>query len=150
MNAFLIVKFFHVLLAIVAIGSNITYGAWFARAARHPESAVFALRGVKFIDDYLANPAYVLMLPTGIALVRLGGYDFGTKWISWAMTLWLIAIIIAYALYTPTLRRQIEEVASGGMESAAANALAVRGRILAAILGVLVLAIFALMIFRPA
>lgn len=147
--AFLIVKFFHVLLAIIAIGSNMTYGVWFARAARNPESALFALRGIKFIDDYMANPAYVLMLPTGIGLVLLGGYSFSARWISWAMLLWLVAIVVAYALYTPTLKKQLEVVAAGGMDSPQSNALANRGRMLAAILAVLVIAIFALMIFKP-
>jgi len=145
----LILKFFHILLAIIAVGSNITYGIWFARAKRNPESAVFALRGVKFIDDYLANPAYILMLPTGIALVISDGYSFATRWISWAMGLWLIAIIVAYAFYTPSLRRLIEAVASGGMDSPRARALDVRGRVYAAVLGVLVLAILLLMVFKP-
>jgi len=148
--AYFILKFFHVLLAIVAIGANITYGVWFARAAREPQSAVFALRGVKFIDDYIANPAYLLMLPTGIALVHAGGYDFAMKWISWAMGLWVVAIVIAYAVYTPTLRRQIQAVAAGGIDDPVAGSLAVRGRIVAGILAVLVIAILALMIFKPA
>lgn len=149
MTSFLILKFFHVLLAIIAIGSNITYGVWFARAARNPESAVVLLRGVKFIDDYMANPAYVLMLPTGIAMVRLGGYSFATHWISWAIGLWVIAIVVAYGTYTPSLRRLIEAAAMGGLDTPEARALNSRGRVLAAILGLLVLAIFALMIFKP-
>ena len=148
--AYFILKFFHVLLAIVAIGANITYGVWFARAARDRQSAVFALRGVKFIDDYIANPAYLLLLPTGIALVHAAGYNFAMKWISWAMGLWVVAIVLAYAVYTPTLRRQIEAVAAGGIDSAAASGLATRGRIIAAILAILVIAILALMIFKPA
>ncbi|MGH7660714.1 MAG: DUF2269 family protein [Vulcanimicrobiaceae bacterium] len=150
MMGFLLVKFFHVLFAIVAIGANISYGVWFARAAKNPQSAVVLLRGVQFIDNYIANPAYILMLPTGIIMIRLGGYSFASHWISWAMGLWVIAMVVAYALYTPTLRKMIEAVAAGGINSPAANALNNRGRVLAAILGILVLAILVLMIFKPA
>jgi hypothetical protein len=32
-----IVKFIHVLLAIIAVGFNASYGVWLARAARNPE-----------------------------------------------------------------------------------------------------------------
>jgi uncharacterized membrane protein len=150
MTGFLILKFFHVLFAIIAIGANITYGAWFARAAKNPQSAVVLLRGIKFIDDYMANPAYILMLPTGFVMVRLGGYSFATHWISWAMGLWVVAIVIAYALYTPTLRKMIEAVVAGGPDSPTASALSIRGRVLGGILAILVLMIFALMIFKPA
>ena len=36
--AYLILKFFHILLAIAAVGANFTYGAWFARANANPHS----------------------------------------------------------------------------------------------------------------
>ena len=57
-----ILKFLHVLLAIVAVGFNATYAVWLARAAKEPEHEAFALRGVKFLDDRIANPAYALLL----------------------------------------------------------------------------------------
>jgi len=36
MSLFVIVKFLHVLLAIIAVGFNATYGVWLARVAREP------------------------------------------------------------------------------------------------------------------
>jgi hypothetical protein len=54
---FNIVKFFHILLVITAFGANITYGVWQARGAIDPAHESFALRGVKFLDDRVANPA---------------------------------------------------------------------------------------------
>ena len=38
------IKFIHVLLAIVAIGFNATYGIWLSRAAKEPEHEAFTLR----------------------------------------------------------------------------------------------------------
>jgi hypothetical protein len=52
-------KFVHVLLAIVAVGFNASYGIWLARAAKAPQATQsHVLRTIKFIDDRFANPAY--------------------------------------------------------------------------------------------
>ena len=150
MSAYLLVKYFHVLLAIVAFGSNITYAVWFARAKKEPQAAAFALRGIKFIDDRIANPAYGLLLPTGALMVWLGGYSFGTKWIAWAMGLWVLLVIIGAGFYTPTLKKQIAAVVNGGAGSPEAARLDSRGQMLGIVLAIIVLAILVLMIFKPA
>lgn len=148
--AYLILKFFHILLAITAVGANISYGAWFARANAHPESAPFALRGIAFVDNWIANPAYVLLLPTGAAMVIVGGYSFGTHWISWALGLWVVLVLAGVFGYTPTLRAQIAAVDREGVRGAGARTLAIRGQIWGAVLGLVVLAILLLMVFKPA
>ena len=148
--AYLLLKFFHILLAIAAVGANLTYGAWFARANTNPTFAPIALRGIQFIDTWIANPAYVLMLPTGAAMVFLGGYSFRTYWIAWAMILWLVAILAGYFGYTPALRAQIAAVDREGVVGPDARRLAVRGQIWGGILGLIVLAILVLMVFKPA
>src|SRR3989304_370722 len=63
---YLLLKWLHVLAAIVAVGSNVTYGIWIARASRSPEALPFTLRGIKLIDDRVANPAYGLLLATAL------------------------------------------------------------------------------------
>jgi uncharacterized membrane protein len=148
--AYLTIKFFHIVLAIVAIGTNMTYGVWFARANQNPAFAPVALRGIKFMDDWIANPAYLLMLPTGIAMVLVAHLSFATHWISWAMTLWVIAVLAGIFGYSPTLRAQIAAVDREGIASPAAHALATRGYVWSAVLGVLVFAIVVLMVFKPA
>ena len=149
-TVYLSVKLLHVLLAVTALGANLTYGVWFFRANRQPAFAPAALRGIKFIDDRIANPAYLLLLPTGALMVQHGGYGFGTHWIAWAMGLWLVAILAAYLGYTPVLRAQIAAVDREGIDGPAARALAVRGQIWAGVLAVLVLTILVLMVFKPA
>jgi uncharacterized membrane protein len=148
--AYLTIKFFHIVLAIVAIGANMTYGVWFARANQNPAFAPVALRGIKFMDDWIANPAYLLMLPTGIAMVLVAHLSFATHWISWAMTLWVIAVLAGIFGYSPTLRAQIATVDREGIASPAARALATRGYVWSAVLGVVVFAIVVLMVFKPA
>lgn len=146
---YLAIKFLHILLAITAIGANLTYGVWFARANTDAAFAPVALRGIKFIDDWIANPAYVLLLPTGAAMVLMGGYTFGTHWIAWAMSIWAAAILAAYLGYSPALRAQIAAVDKEGVAGPTARALAVRGYVWSAILGVMVTAILVLMVFKP-
>jgi len=65
-SLFTTIKFIHILLAIIAFGFNATYAIWITRAQRHPEHLDFALRGVKILDDYFANPAYLLLLASGL------------------------------------------------------------------------------------
>ena|SRR5579863_2886738 len=146
---YLIVKFVHVLLAIVALGSNLTYGVWFVRAQTHPESAETIIRGIKFIDDRVANPAYGLLLVTGLLEVYIGGLGFGTRWIDIALVLYVILVIVAAAIYSPTLKKQIAAVASGGVNSPEAMKLAARGRIVGISLGVLAIAVVFVMVVKP-
>ena len=99
MTVFLVVKFIHVLLAIVAVGFNATYGVWLGTVARQPTPVqAFVLRGVKRLDDWFANPAYLLLAVSGVTMVFLGGLSFTTFWIAGGIVLWVIAIILGLAL----------------------------------------------------
>ncbi len=146
---YLILKWLHVLLAIAAIGANITYGVWISRAARKPEVLPFTLRGVKILDDRIANPAYVLLLVTGVALVFVGGWSFTTPWILISLALYVVAVLLGLFGYTPTLRRQIQLAESGSLNSPEYAAVAQRGTILGIILAVVVVAIVFLMVVKP-
>lgn len=116
MNWFLLLKYIHVMLAITAVGTNITYAAWGARAKRAPEHLGFALRGIKFLDDRVANPCYGLLLATGLIMAGTH-YTFTTRFVEIAIGLWVLLVIVAAALYSPTLRKQIDALNAGGAES---------------------------------
>lgn len=149
MALFTIVKFLHILFAIIAFGFNATYAIWLIRAQRNPAHTDFALRGVKFMDDYFANPAYILLLLSGLTMVFLVPYQLTTFWIAGAIVLWIIAIVLGYGVYTPTLSRQIRVLAASGADSAEFRALSTRGTIVGITLAVLVLLILILMVFKP-
>jgi uncharacterized membrane protein len=142
-------KTLHILFAIVAVGFNISYGIWQARAAREPEHTGYALRGIKFLDDRVANPSYAGLLIVGIVLVLVGPYEFDTFWVAVAIGLYLVMGAVAFFFYSPTLKRQIAAFESGGAQSAEFVALGNRGRMLGIILAVLVLAIIVLMVVKP-
>jgi hypothetical protein len=56
---YLPLKLVHVLSAIVAIGTNVTYFVWFvAMRGRSQAEPGFAPQMIKALDSRLANPAY--------------------------------------------------------------------------------------------
>jgi len=145
----LVVKYIHILAAIVAVGFNISYAVWIIRARRDPAHTGFALKGIKFLDDRIANPSYGVLLVTGLLMVFLAGYRITTFWIDASLVLFVVLIVIAASQYTPTLRKQIALVEAGDTSSTEFNRLAQRGQILGQALGVIVLVILAMMVFKP-
>lgn len=108
MNTYLWLKLIHVLAAIVAVGSNVTYFVWFARAKREAEPNPQILDGIKTLDARLANPAYVVLPLTGILMVLDRDLGFTTFWILAAIILYVAMGVIAGALFSPSLRRLVE------------------------------------------
>ena len=146
---YLILKWLHVLLAITAVGANITYGIWLARGARNPEHLAFTVRGIKILDDRIANPAFILLLITGLAMTFAGGIPLSTPWISASITLYVVLVVVGLFGYSPTLRRQVAmaEAGEGGTESY--TALARRGLAFGVALAILALTITFLMVVKP-
>src|SRR5229473_5144466 len=100
--AFSIVKYIHILAAILAVGLNISYAVWILRAQREPSHTTFALKGIKFLDDRIANPAYGLLLVTGLLMVVLLPIPITTLWIVIALILYAVLVLLAISQYTPT------------------------------------------------
>ncbi len=98
---FNIVKYFHILFVITAVGSNLTYGFWQGRAGNDPEQESFALRGVKFLDDRVANPAYLLVLVTGLTMAWWH-WSYTIHWIQAAIVLYVIMLLFGLAVYSPS------------------------------------------------
>src|SRR5947209_20623700 len=101
-SLYLILKFVHVLLAIIAIGFNASYPIWLARAQREPEHALYVLRGIKTLDDRFANPAYALLLVLGLAMTFMAGIPLSTFWIASALVLYVVLVLVALLVYSPT------------------------------------------------
>jgi uncharacterized membrane protein len=144
-----LLKFLHVLAAVVAVGANVTYGIWIVAGSRDPKGLPFALRGIKRIDDRLANPAYGLLLATGILMMLVGGIPVTTSWLITAFVLYVIVVLLGLLGYTPALKRQIALLEGEGAASAAYRAASARGRTLGIALGIITVAIIFLMVFKP-
>ena len=148
MSWYSLLKFFHVLLAITAVGSNITYAAWNARGAMEPQHLSFALRGIKFLDQRVANPAYGLLLITGLTLVVVG--TWGLKgWIVGALILFVLLIVVAVGFYSRVMNRQIQVLETAGESSPEYQQLAGQARLYGIISGVIALVIVFMMVVKP-
>jgi uncharacterized membrane protein len=149
MDFYLPLKLVHIFCAIVAIGANMTYGLWLKLGKMNPDHTLFILRGIKRLDDWIANPAYILALLTGHILLYIGSISITTPWVVLGEGLFILQGAIALPFYTPTLRKQIQAGERLGLKSAEFLALEKRAYILGIILTILAIAIVAVMVFKP-
>ncbi len=149
LTSYTLVKFFHVLLAIIAVGFNASYAIWLARAAREPEHELHVVRGIKVLDDRFANPAYGLLLITGLLMVRFGPQPLSQLWLKTALGIYIVLALLAALVYTPTLRKQVRLLEAGSGSTAEYKAVSQRGTIVGMILAVLVIVIVFLMVTKP-
>jgi uncharacterized membrane protein len=146
---YLVLKFIHIAAAITAVGSNVTYGVWSVRAQSDPAHLGFALKGIKFLDDRIANPAYGLLLLTGLLMVFVNRWPVGTLWIVLAVILFVVLAVLAFRVYSPLLVNQIRLVDAGDTTSPEFERLSRRGAMVGPILGLLAVVILILMVFKP-
>ncbi|ABU58457.1 DUF2269 family protein [Roseiflexus castenholzii] len=139
--------FAHIFTTMAAVGLNASYVIWIARGTRDAASLPFALRGVKFIDDYVANPCYLVGGATGALMIVMGKAVAPFLWV--AIGLYVLAMALAYGVYTPLLSQQIRTLEARGADDAEYQALARRSNQVGAAMGVLVVIILALKIFEP-
>ena len=149
MTGFAIVKFVHVALAIVAVGFNLSYGIWIARSARDPEHIGFVMRTIRWIDARIANPAYGLLLVTGLVMAYSAAYPLTTFWIAGALLLYASAVAIGIGVIAPNFRSQLRALEADGPASDAFRRSAARGRAYGIAVSVVVVAIVFLMVVKP-
>ena len=152
MDLYDVVKVIHILLVAIAVGFNASYAIWIARASRTPDGQDHlghVLRGIKFLDDRFANPAYALLLVTGVAMVLIGGIPFTTFWIAASLVLYVVAVGLGFGLYSPVLRRQIAVLETDGAGSARFRDVSSRASIYGILTMLPFLAIIVLRVTKP-
>jgi Predicted integral membrane protein (DUF2269) len=148
MTWYTVIKYLHVLLAITAVGSNITYGVWKTLGAREPAHAPFALKGIAFIDRRVANPAYGLLLVTGLVLLAVGQVGF-RGWVIAALILFVLLIVVAIGFYSRVVRQQIQVMDAEGVASATYKRLDSQATTYGIVSLVIALAIVFMMVVKP-
>lgn len=149
MDLYLLLKFVHVLLAIVALGANLTYGVWLSRAGRDPSQLRYTLAGIHFLDSRIANPAYALMLVTGLAMVWVNAIPIETFWIAASLVLYVAVVILGIAVYAPLVRQQRAALERGGPTDPDYVAAERRSTTLGIVTTIVVVAIVFLMVTKP-
>jgi len=144
-----VIKWLHILAAVSALGSNLTYGIWLSFAEREKTALTFALRGIQRLDQRLANPSYGVILVTGLLLVWVGRLPLTLPWLLVALILYVLTALLGIFAYAPVLRRQMSLAETSGPASPEYRATAARSLQLGILTIVIVVVIVFLMVVKP-
>jgi uncharacterized membrane protein len=147
--------FFHLLGALLFVAGIVVAGVAFEAARRRDRPGEIALLlGLTRVGVALVGVGALLVLGFGLWLVHLGSFGYGAGWIDAALVLYVVALGLgALGGQRPKQARRLasELAAAGAPASPELRALLADRRSLAAnyAASVAVLAILALMVFRP-
>lgn len=149
------VLFFHLLGALLFVSGIVVAGLAFEAARRRSASSeVAALLGLSRVGVVLVGIGGIMLPAFGLWLVHLGHFGYGSGWVVWALVLYAVAMALgAIGGRRPREARllAVELARSGAPVGPELRALlddpASRAANYAA--GVVVLAILALMVFKP-
>ncbi len=146
--------FLHVLGAIVAFGFGFYAPVFGAAAAREPQHGNWYMRASKRISDMILIPVAISMFVTGTLLVvETGGFRrFEELWLAISFVLYVIALLIVFLGQRPGLKKVIALTSTPpgpGGPPAEVPALLARLRLFGFVLLGLVIAIVALMVWKP-
>ena len=139
----------HVVLTVVAVGTNVSFPVWVRLAEREPSHLTFTLRAVRRIDRWVTIPAYGLVALTGLALAVAQATPLTSPWLGGSLALFVLVIAVGAVLYAPVSRWRLAAAERGGVTDPAYRR--ERGRIdgLDALILLAIFAIVALMVLRP-
>jgi uncharacterized membrane protein len=144
---YLLVKFFHILMAILALGTSAGLGIVLELYGSHATHGPFLLRAIGRIVAYFVLPGYVLVLVSGLWMVNLS-WPLTTKWIQAALGLWGVGIVIL-SIFLVALHKQLGLFEAEGPASRSYQRVSLLGRGLGAGAGLVVILILYLMVFKP-
>ncbi|HKG32855.1 MAG TPA: DUF2269 family protein [Gemmatimonadales bacterium] len=144
---YIFTKFFHILIAILALGTSAGLGILLELYGDHPTHGAYVLGAIKRLVTFFVIPGYLLMLATGLWMVHLS-WPLKTTWILAALALWGIGLL-ALTISQWVLTKQLRLFETSGPGSSSYRRTSLLGRVLGAGTGLLVIAILYLMVFKP-
>ena len=144
---YVFVKFVHILVAMLALGTSAGLGIVLEFYGDHPTHGSFVLRAIEQIVAFFVVPGYVLMLVTGLWMVNLS-WPLTTKWIQVALALWGVGLVIL-GISVVFHRKQRGLFDTKGPASISYRHVSLLGRGLGAGLGFVVVVILYLMVLKP-
>jgi len=144
---YLLVKFLHILIGILALGTSAGLGIVLEFYGDHPTHGAFLLRAIKRVVTFFVIPGYLLMLVSGLWMANLT-WPLTTRWIQAALVLWGIGLVLL-SMSLAVLRGQLRLMEAGGVATSSYRRLSIFGRGLGAGSGLVVIVILYLMVFKP-
>ncbi|HTU67395.1 MAG TPA: DUF2269 family protein [Steroidobacteraceae bacterium] len=139
-------KYAHILIAIVSVGTNAALVVLLEFFAADPDHGAFMLGTVRRLLHFVVMPGYVLMLITGMWMGHMASL-LDEHWAESAMNLWGVGFLF-FVASSFVLKRQIRLFAEQGPASAAYRRVAVFGRFCALGSGVVIVTILTFMVFK--
>jgi uncharacterized membrane protein len=149
MSWYILIKWLHVMSAVMAVGANLTYRIWIRRAEGEPLALPFVLRSIHLIDRRIANPGYLVLLATGLTMAFTLRIPLSTPWLLTSMLLYSLAALIGVLAYAPLSRRQRKSLELEGFDSPNYRAISRQANQLGSLVTVDVLLIVFLMVVKP-
>lgn len=145
-----IAKWIHILCAIVSLGANLTYFPWFMTVPKTRETLVYTLKTIRLLDNWIANPAYILAYITGEVMMRVGGQiHYSTSWMTVAISLYAIISVLGLFIYAPMLKKQQQLAETKGADDADYQRVSRNGIVLGTVIVILTIGITYLMVAKP-
>jgi uncharacterized membrane protein len=132
------------------VGFNFSYIIWMVKGKMEKEHLIFALKGIKFMDGTVANPCYGLVLISGFTMAYEADYNIlSVGWILYPIIMFGVMGVLAFSIYSPTLKKQIAMLEHDGIDTPAYKAIEKRQMVLGGVLFSLAIAIIAMMVVKP-
>ncbi|MCB0102214.1 MAG: DUF2269 family protein [Anaerolineales bacterium] len=145
-----IAKWIHILSAIVSLGANLTYFPWFMTVPKSRETLVYTLKTIRLLDNWIANPAYILAYITGEIMMRAGGQiHYSTPWMTVALILYATISVLGLFVYAPMLKKQQQLAETKGADDADYQRVSRNGIILGTVIVIITIGITYLMVAKP-
>ena len=144
---YLLLKFLHILIAILALGTSAGLGIVLEFYGNHPTHGPFVLRAIWRMVALFVLPGYALMLVTGLLMVNMA-WPLATKWVQAAMVLWAVGLA-GLGIFLAVLWRQLRLFEAEGPATLAYRRVSLLGRILGGGVGLVGILILYLMVFKP-
>ena len=146
-SEYLLLKFLHILIAILALGTSAGLGIVLEFYGNHLTHGPFLLRAIRRLVTFFVLPGYLLMLVTGLLMVNMA-WTLRPRWIQEAMALWGLGIAVL-VIFLAVLHKQLRLLEDEGPATEAYRRVSLFGRGLGGGLGLVVLYILHLMVFKP-
>ena len=146
-----VLKFVHILLAIIAVGFTSTFGLLSVRAAKaggDGREMMFALKTIALMSN-IAHAGFLLLLATGLWMIWEVGYTFTFTWIYLSLILFAVAFLAGSFMMVPSVKRRIAILAERGPSDPEFIALSQRAAKLGPALSLLALILVWLMVAKP-
>ena len=149
-SLYAILKTAHILMAVIALGANLSYPLWLYVGHKNPAHLPFALKGIQKLDDRIANPAYILSLLTGLGLCWYMHLNpLTVTWLWASLILYAVAAGTGIAVYSPLLKKQMTALSTEGMASRHYQTLNKKGLYTGIFIFLVAISIILLMVAKP-